>query len=204
MNTTEIFPAAAQDSFEHITLEAAAELFSSVRYEDASLERIAQIAGVEPAELITVFPTLHAAGAAVLTAEGNSMREAMATARDMSSNPLEILARTFQLIGTNMAELKVVRAGMRLADEARQHFPERRIDPYRTWHAFVSGELEAARNQGLLRNDIDIDSVTWLIVSAGMGTKDLVAFRDAWAEIAVRLSATLSTVLQLVQTTDKR
>lgn len=204
MNTTEIFPAAAQDSFEHITLEAAAELFSSVRYEDASLERIAQIAGVEPAELITVFPTLHAAGAAVLTAEGNSMREAMATARDMSSNPLEILDHTFQLIGTNMAELKVVRAGMRLAAEARQHFPERRIDPYRTWHAFVSGELEAARNQGLLRNDIDIDSVTWLIVSAGMGTKDLVAFRDAWDEIAVRLSTTLSTVLQLVQTTDKR
>ncbi|MFT4050995.1 MAG: hypothetical protein QM677_01955 [Microbacterium sp.] len=49
------------------------------------------------------------------------------------------------------------------------------------------------------RADVDIDALTWLLVSASLGTKDLVAFRNAWGETPSRLTSIVKNLLHLSQ-----
>ena len=94
-----------------------------------------------------------------------------------------------------MAGNVLVRAGMRLAAESRTEFPERRIDPYATWHALLTGALAEAAAAGELRPGTNIDEVAWTLVAVGFGTKDLVGFHGRWEEIGPRLHAALHYVL---------
>ncbi len=188
----------SQNAIQERILHAAATLLAEHRYDTVDLAQIATSAGLQFEQLHEHYPTMHAIGTAILTAEGSSMRAAMAQAQQRGGTPIEVLEHTFELIGANMASRAEVRAGMRIAAESRQFFPERKIDPYRTWYAFVSSQLQAAESAGLLRAGTDLDAISWLIVSAGMGTKDLVAFREAWDEIAERLNTTLSSILRLI------
>jgi len=177
---------------------AAATVFAARPYAEVRLDDVADAAGLTVGDVLAHVGDLHAVGAAVLTAEGGSMRAAMAAAREESDDPLEVLATSFRLVGENMASRVDVRAGMRLAAESHHHFPERHIDPYRTWRAFVVGQLAAAAERGLLRPGVDVEAVAWLLVSAGLGTKGLLEFRDAWDEAPDRLGDVAATVLRLV------
>jgi len=177
---------------------AAAGLLAERPYTEVALEDVADAAGLTVDDVVARVGDLHAVAAAVLTVEGASMRAAMASARERSDDPLDVLVTTFRLVGENMASRVEVRAGMRLAAESHRHFPERRIDPYRTWRAFVVAQLTEAEARGRLRPGVDVDEVAWLLVSAGMGTKGLLEFRDAWDEAGRRLGGVATTVLGLV------
>lgn len=102
--------------------------------------------------------------------------------------PLERLQLAFRLVGRNLARDPIARAGIRIAAEAANCFPERKINPFRTWEMFVLRNLEEARTLGHLRPDVDIYSAAWLFVAAGMGTKDLLGFTGEWADAEERLS----------------
>ncbi|GMA23290.1 hypothetical protein GCM10025864_10490 [Luteimicrobium album] len=177
---------------------AAAGLFAERPYAEVRLDDVADTAGLTVDEVVARVGDLHAVASAVLTAEGGSMRAAMAAARERSDDPLDVLATTFRLVGENMASRVEVRAGMRLAAESHRHFPERRIDPYRTWRAFVVGQLTEATKRGLLRPGVDVDEVAWLLVSGGMGTKGLLEFRGAWDEAPRRLAGIADAVVGLI------
>ncbi|QFU96816.1 hypothetical protein KDY119_00306 [Luteimicrobium xylanilyticum] len=177
---------------------AAAGLLAARPYAEVNLEDVADAAGLTVDEVLARVGDLHAVAAAVLTAEGGSMRAAMAAARERSDDPLDVLVTTFRLVGENMASRVEVRAGMRLAAESHRHFPERHIDPYRTWRAFVVGQLAEAEERELLRPGVDVEEVAWLLVSAGMGTKGLLEFRDAWDEAPQRLEGVAATAVGLV------
>ena len=179
-------------------VRAAATVFAARPYAEVRLEDVADAAGLTVEDVVARVGDLHDVGAAVLTAEGGSMRAAMAAARAASDDPLEVLATSFRLVGENLATRVEVRAGVRLAAESHHHFPERRIDPYRTWRAFVLAQLTEADARGLLRPGVDVEAVAWLLVSAGMGTKGLLEFRDAWDEAPGRLGGVATTVLGLV------
>jgi len=179
---------------------AAATLLADRPYAEVRLEDVAAAAGLGVDEVLARVGDLHAVASAVLTVEGSSMRAAMAAARERSDDPLDVLATTFRLVGDTMASRVEVRAGMRIAAESHRHFPERRIDPYRTWRTFVLAQLTEAQDRGLLRAGVDVEEVAWLLVSAGMGTKGLLEFRGAWDEAPSRLGGLAETVLGLVAT----
>lgn len=180
-------------------IEAAAHVLSSTRYVEVSLENVALALG-EPAETVSrYFASMHEVATEVLRREGDSMRAAQRRATEATNDPLDILRTTFRFVGENVATMVVVRAGMRLAAESRDSFIERHIDPYRTWNGFVTGCLGEARDRGMLRDGVDLPSVVWLLVSAGMGTKELVGFREAWHEMPERLESVASTVIDSIR-----
>lgn len=187
------------DPLRVMLIGAAAEILEARSYDAVTLQNIASKAGVDVSLVISEFSSMHELGSAILDAESATMHTAQRTAAGESDDPSVVLARTLQLVGESIASSPVVRAGMRLAVESRHHFPERKIDPYRTWHGFVSGQLDRAQERGQIRNDIDIDALTWLLVTAGMGTKDLLAFRNSWEETPSRLTAIVDLLLHLTR-----
>lgn len=181
-------------------LEAAAREFASRPYGSVSLEDVADTAEL-PVELVTqTFPTIRDAAVAVLNAEGASMREAQRVAGTEYSNPLEVLRRTFEIVGRNMTESIVVRAGMRIAAESRDQFPERKIDPYRTWRDFIIAQLALAEQLGMLRSGLDLEQVAWTLVAAGIGTKELAAFQGIQRESGTRFAGSAALLLRLLET----
>lgn len=172
-------------------LEAGAQLLAEKPYAAVTLQHIAVNSGTDIARVTGYFPTLHQLASSILDHERRSMhvvQHRVAMLRD----PVERLLLTFRWVGDNLANDIIVRAGVRLAAESRDAFPERRLDPFATWEGFVSDQLAVAQADGLLPAEVDAKALTWLLVAAAMGTKDLIAFRDRWSEAPQRLEATLS------------
>lgn len=176
-------------------LLAAAEEFALRGYHGARLEWILAEDERDGDATADERPTRHELGTAVLNAESAAMRGAQATAARRASGPLDRLYCAFDEVGELMAGNVLVRAGMRLAAESRTEFPERRIDPYATWHGFLIGALTEAAAAGELHADTNIDELAWTLVAVGFGTKDLVGFHGRWEEIGPRLHAALRYVL---------
>ncbi|WP_162903876.1 hypothetical protein [Leucobacter sp. wl10] len=137
----------------------------------------------------------HEVANAIMDSEGTAMREAQRQAVAAADSALDRLERVFAAVGRLMADEPVVRAGMRLAAEARHEFPDRVIDPYGTWHAFLLQTLEQARDEGVLRDDFDTRSVAWALVAVGYGAKDLAAYTGDWSMLPESLSRSLGYVL---------
>ncbi|MGO2944082.1 MAG: hypothetical protein ACTIDO_17520 [Brevibacterium aurantiacum] len=169
-------------------LEEVAHVLVSQPYQIVTLKKVADASDLPLETLERMFPTMHSLGTAILTYEGTTMRAAQQCAQETTSDPLARLQLAFQLVGRNLARDPIVRAGIRIAAEAADCFPERHINPFRTWEKFVLRNLEEAQSLGQLRPDTDIGSVAWLFVAAGMGTKDLLGFTGDWTEAEERLS----------------
>lgn len=173
----------------------AEEAFAAVRFED-----IARDAGIEEQAARGVFRSKTELASAILDHERLSMRTAMAEVVTQDAPPLEKLVQAFGRVGQNCADDVVVRAGVRLAAESRRYFPERRLDPFETWRAFVTAQLVHARCDGTLRDGIDTDDAVWLFVSAGIGAKDLIGFHDSWDRAGTQMAGTARTLVRMVST----
>lgn len=167
--------------------------FPSVRFED-----VVTNAGVPDSHVRGLFRDMHEIGTAILDHERASMHSVQQRSSLLASNPLEQLAGAFRMVGENLAKDLIVRAGVRIAAESRHYFPERRLDPFQTWQGFVSAHLARARHQGLIRTEVDLPALTWIVVAAGMGTKDALAFQDAWPQAANRMEATVRNIISLI------
>ncbi len=182
-----------------VALVAASRLarapFAVVTFEDITAD-----AGLPQEYVQTLFADMHDVGAAILDHERASMRAVQERVSRDGSDALEQLVLAFRLVGENLASDVVVRAGVRLAAESREHFPERRLDPFRTWESFVTAQLTRARDAGLLKERVDIADTVWIVVAAGMGTKDLVAFQGAWDQAPTRLEAVVRSIVSLIRT----
>ncbi len=170
----------------------AVEPLASVRFAN-----IAADAGVEVQQARVVFPSKVALAGAILDHERASMRAAIRDVTGASIPPLDKIVRAFEVVGSNLARDILVRAGVRLASESRHQFPERRLDPFQTWGSFVTAQLSEARAAGDLR-DVEIDAAARLYVSAGMGTKDLIAFHDSWSSAKTQMGASARTISRLI------
>ncbi len=177
-------------------LRVMSEILSLRPLVTTSIPALARQTGVPIATLVQTFPDLHALGAAVLDHERNSMHAVMlAVARD---EPIGRLTKAFQLVGQNLAGDIVVRAGVRIASESRELFPERRLDPFQTWSTFVSATLAEAKHQGTIAPDLDIELATEVVVNAGIGTKEAISFDNDWEHAPERMHRVATTVLTLL------
>lgn len=173
-------------------LKACAGVLATQPYSAVSLPMLTQQAGLQGNELTRVFESMHSIGTAILTYEGNSMRTAQRQASLQASTPLNRLQLAFRLVGENLANDVIVRAGIRIAAESHRYFPERNINPFRTWQGFVSSAILDAQSAGEIRDDSNIDEIAWLITAAGLGTKDLLEFTGRWEDAPKLLERTVS------------
>jgi AcrR family transcriptional regulator len=181
-----------------LLLVTGARLLEARPYETVTLRMVAKAADVEDGDATREFETLHALGSAILTAEGKSMRDAQTRAEREVHAPLARLQRTFRLVGDNLACSGVVRAGVRIAAESAHCFPERDINPFRTWENFITKVLVEAREAGLLWDNVILSDTAWLLTAAGIGTKDLLFFTGEWESAPVRLESIAAQVVATI------
>jgi len=177
-------------------LLAGARLLAAAPFVLVSIEEVRAAAGTDAAS--TRYASMHELGSAVLDHERGSMHAVQARVTTAATDPLDLLRRTFHAIGELLADDAIVRAGIRIAFESREHFPERRLDPFATWSSFAAACLTAARAKGLLRPDLDVESAAWVVVAASIGTKDYLALHDRWPEAPERFDGTLDALLPLL------
>ena len=181
-----------------VILRVAAQRLASIPLSLVTLEEIASDAGLPLTTVAEYFPSVRAVGAGILDHERESMRAAQEAAFAATSAPLARLILVFRAVGENLANDIVVRAGVRIAAESRHLFPERRLDPFLTWEKFVTAQLTEAHSRRVLRAGVDIPESVRIIVAAGMGTKELISFRDAWPEAPERFEGTMTAILGLL------
>lgn len=182
---------------EHIVLVASA-LLASQPFEITTLAAVATTAALPLESVAVLFPTMHELGVEILTREGASMRQAQHVATQNTADPLARLKEAFRLVGENLATEPVVRAGVRIAAESSHCFPERKINPFRTWDRFVSSNLAEAAAADMVRTGVNVADASWLLVAAGIGTKDLLAFTATWNEAPRRLEQMASLVISTI------
>lgn len=177
-------------------LLAAGRLLAERPFAASQLFDVASAAGLSLDVVRSLFPRMTDLGNAILDHERASMhlvqRRVSAIAR-----PSERVIAAFRLVGENLADDVLVRAGVRIAGESRAMFPSRRLDPFKTWETFIRTQLEAERASGA-RLAIDIEQATRLLVAAGMGAKELVAFSGDWRAAPAALETTASDLLNLI------
>lgn len=173
-----------------IILQAAARLLSESPFASASISDVALAADVTEQYMRTHFSDLGAVGDAILDRERVSMHEIMIALRHEPSSPLIKLVSAFERVGRNLRDDVVVRAGVRLASESRGSFPHRRIDPFATWRAFVLELLHEAVAEGEMEEITAVEEAARVVVAAGIGTKDLIAFHGTWDSAPVQMAAT--------------
>ena len=170
-----------------LALESASRRLAVAPLSGVTWAELVQDAGVPVEQIARVYPTVHVIASAVLDHERASMRTAQERAFKATVDPLERLTLVFQFVGESLATDMLVRAGVRIASESRHLFPERRLDPFATWEKFVSAQLIEGASSGLIREGIDVPAAVRVLVAAGMGTVDLLAFHDAWDDAPPRL-----------------
>ncbi|GII98255.1 hypothetical protein CLV28_0581 [Sediminihabitans luteus] len=185
---------ATDSAMQDRVLRAASTLLARSAFVEVRLDDVAAAACCDVEIVAHLHGDMHGVATAVLHAEGSLMRRAMIEPGP-GIDPLDALIRTFVQVGCTMRDRVEVRAGMRLAAESHRHFPERSIDPFRTWETFVLARLHEARAAGRLSADVEVEHLAWTLVAAGMGTKDLVEFRDAWDEAPDRLGRVARVIL---------
>lgn len=163
-----------------------------------TLEDVARDARVSLDTVLGSFSSTVDLGSAILDHERSSMRVAMNEVERQYVAPLQKIVLAFEAVGRNLAADIVIRAGVRIAAESRQFYPERRLDPFETWRAFITDQLTLSLRNGELRIGVDIESTAWLIVSAGMGAKDLIAFQNSWPTAASQMGATARAAVTLI------
>lgn len=182
-----------------VLLYVAASRLARVPFAAVTIDDIVADSGLPNFYVRGLFADMHEIGTTVLDHERASMRTVQERVSKAGTDPLEQLMLAFRLVGENLASDVVVRAGVRLASESREYFPERRLDPFRTWEAFVTTQLTRARDADLLKKRVDIANTVWTVVAAGMGTKDLIAFHDAWDQAPTRLEAVVRNIVSLIR-----
>ncbi|GAA1370173.1 TetR/AcrR family transcriptional regulator [Brevibacterium luteolum] len=179
-------------------LHAAADLFVEHSFPEVSMPDIATHAGVSLQAVLSAFPTVHDIGSAILDHERSRMHAIQNDIAQQDVPALEAIPLAFRLVGENLADDPIVRAGVCLASGARRFFPERRLDPFRTWRSYLSVLLETAREHGKLRDHVESREAAWLIVTAGMGTMDYCRTKNLWHEAPNELSQTARSMIQLM------
>lgn len=185
-------------------MRASAEILERRPYETVTLLEVAEVARLDAADVGDYFESMHELGSAILTHEGDSMRTAQRRAHGDAQDALDGLRLAFRYVGENLANDSIVRAGIRIASESHHCFPERNINPFRTWRGFIATVFDDARADGSIQHDASVDDAAWLLTAAGLGTKDLLSFTQDWREAPELLERVANQVIRVLRTQPTR
>lgn len=178
----------------HLTV--ASELLAEAPFSRVTLEQVRDRIGGEPAHGVSQGITMRDIASQILDYERQFMKTIQGEAASQS-DPIGRILTAFRLVGAHLDTDIIVRAGVRLASESREYFPERRLDPYSAWEKFIVNQVEIARVEKRMRLTVDSAALSRLIVHAGIGTKDFIFTHKTWSEASHELETTLICVLRL-------
>ncbi|WP_129457515.1 TetR/AcrR family transcriptional regulator [Propioniciclava flava] len=178
--------------------KAAANIFAVLPYEKVSLSDIARGAGVSEETARSAYSSVSAVARDILDVEGQTMRDAQAQARRTEDRPIERLRCVVALVGSHIQTIPEVRAGLHLAARSSEHFPERHIDPRRTWRGFIEEQLQIAYQQGSVSTQIKVSRVADLIFLALLGAKEIAEMTQDCDNISVKMSTCLDSILEII------
>jgi hypothetical protein len=131
---------------------------------------------------------------AILDTERTSMRYIQAELTSATDVPSTKLVKAFTLVGRNLRDDVVVRAGVKLANDYREHFPERRLNPYATWRTFVQTQLRESQ-VSLMNKHTSADLLADRLVSGGLAAWRALDQSGLWHEAPERMAGAARSIL---------
>ncbi|MFH9423616.1 ScbR family autoregulator-binding transcription factor [Streptomyces sp. NPDC017529] len=147
-----------------VILRAAAEVFDEFGFSGASISKIMKRAGVTQGGMYFHFPSKEALAQAVMIEQGGGLE--LPPGEDGLQRLVDITLYLAGELQTN----PTLRAGVRLAVEQGE-FGVQDDSAYRAWADQFAGQLRAAREKGELLPDVNVDELSWVLVSAYTGTQ---------------------------------
>ena len=167
-----------RDLYGHL-LSVAGEQLSTGPLHHLTLPGLARASGVPEAQVRQHFASVRDVGAAALDHERSAMAAIQHHVQQSGQGPLDQIASAFHLVGVGLQRDVLMRAGVRLALESKAAFPERRLEPRRTWEGFLGERLDRARQLGLLLCDVD--------VQAALQVRDSLVRYQTWSSAAAQM-----------------
>lgn len=161
-------------------LRAASEVFDEFGFSGASVSKIMKRAGVTQGGMYFHFPSKEALAHAVMIEQGNGLE--LPPGEDGLQRLVDITLYLAGELQTNPA----LRAGVRLAIEQGE-FGVQDDAPYQYWVREFAGQLRAARDQGELLPEVDVDDLAWMLVSSYSGTQLLSQISTGRADLHQRV-----------------
>lgn len=151
-------------------IEAAAGEFDERGYTGASMDAVAERAGLTKGALYFHFTSKADLAAAVIARQHEVSRQYGEAAAERGSTPLEVLMWLSQGLATQMVHEVVVSAGIRLSTEAAATDVARQ-DPYTDWMHVAADLVRRAIDAGEVEPGWDPDLVGRVVIPAYTGVQ---------------------------------
>jgi TetR/AcrR family transcriptional regulator, repressor for uid operon len=180
-------------------LRAASEQFAEAGYEGASLSRILERVGLTKGALYHHFTNKEEIAEAIIEESIARKHLVGRTAFEAAPDPLSgLVAAITVALELSLAD-PVVHGGDRLLDDP-QIPVARATENYRLAAGRVVGMVRAAAEAGLLRDGVDPDLVTSLIVALATGNRLIAERTDATDRLPARMAEAWRGLLPVIAT----
>jgi AcrR family transcriptional regulator len=178
-------------------LEAAAHEFAAEGYHAASLSKIVERSGVTKGAQYFHFSSKEAMALAVVEAMERRFPDFLDAFLDRGADVLTTAVHLAVGIADLLGDEVCCRAGMRVVSEGALG-PERTPWPYRYWEDVFVDLLGRARDEGLLRADVDSRELARTVVALGHGHRVVSTATAGLADLRERAVASWELILGCV------
>ncbi|WP_181767530.1 ScbR family autoregulator-binding transcription factor [Streptomyces albidus (ex Kaewkla and Franco 2022)] len=163
-----------------LILEAAAEVFDEEGFKAARITEIMQRSGTTQGALYFHFSSKMDLARTVMLAQRDSV------VLPPGPDGLQRLIDTTLFLARELQTNKLLRAGVRLAVE-QEEIGFHDDAPYRDWAEVFRGQLAAAASRGELRNGVDVDRLSLLLVGCYTGVQHFSKVSTRRADLPERI-----------------
>lgn len=167
-------------------IQAGARLFSRKHYESVRIAELMAEAGITQGGFYFHFPDGKKGVAEELVTRQDGR---FAELRDatIANTDLDGLSALIGFLRTIVSEIErdvVVRAGLRLVNQASEHFPGVAQMPHPSWNEAIERALDKAKADGSLRSDVDTAVTARALVLLFIGAQTSSFANDQWQNLS--------------------
>lgn len=180
---------------------AAGRVFSRSSYTSATMADVIAEAGVTQGALYFHFPSKKELAEEVIRRQHEVSISAGEQHLWSARSGLDGLVLLSAELARLILEDPIVRAGLRLSTESIEFFPDVAASPYRDWIALAERFLKRGIADGDIRNDVDISTASFVIMSAFTGVQ--IVTQATEDDLTVRLEQMWNVLLPTLVETDR-
>jgi AcrR family transcriptional regulator len=168
-------------------LVAAAAVFERVGYSAATVEEIAQEAGVTKGALYFHFPAKADLARAIVEAHHAGWAEVAEVASQENLSAIDTLWRMILAVAQRYQENPIARAGVRLGNEYLEidaNLPA----PFTGWVDRLTALLRRGQADGTVRADLDCEAAARVVVGSFFGIQDMSSRLAGRADLIARVT----------------
>jgi len=181
-------------------IDAAAAEFDERGYTGASIDAVAERAGLTTGAVYFHFASKAELAGAVIARQHEVSQEYGAAAAARASSPIEALVWSSQAIATQMVREVVVSAGIRLSTEDATREVDRRQEPYTDWTRIAADLFRQAVDAGEVDPAWDPELLARVAVPAYTGVQKVSDILTERADLYERLRELWTVLLAAVVT----